>query len=57
MEVIGWYGLILRWRARSRATAASNADLQNRHVGPRLCPICQARRRAQRHQLRFFFAT
>lgn len=54
MEVIGWYGIefdvVRTWRGDRKL----ERRLKNWHAGPRLCPICQARRRAQRQQLRMF---
>jgi len=54
MEVIGWYGIDFEVARTWRGDRKLERRLKRWHAGPRLCPICQARRRPQRHQLRLF---
>ena len=54
LEVIGAHGIgfavVRTWPGDRRL----ERRLKNWHSGPRLCPVCQERRRQQRHQLQIF---
>ena len=54
LEVISAYGIefavVRTWQGDRRL----ERRLKNWHSGPRLCPVCQERRRQQRNQLRMF---
>jgi predicted GIY-YIG superfamily endonuclease len=54
LEVIGEYGIGFEVVRIWPGDRKLERRLKRWHAGPRLCPICQARRRAQRHQLRLF---
>jgi len=50
MAKIGWYGIAFEVVRTWPGDRTLERRLKRWHAGPRLCPICQARRRAQRHQ-------